>query len=279
MKILQLSDLHLDFYLKEDASNKRKLQQFANNQLRLDKTADIDLITIAGDLGHYNHQSLVFMEFLRDEYNVPVLYTYGNHDLYLVSSTQRNKYSRNSMNRLAEMIEMTNAVDGIHYLDGECVTIDGVTIGGVANWYDNSYLNPEGANLDGLWYMSMNDSRLIYKDGATVSSVLDFREYLQCDAKIKAVLDQKPQYVFSHVAPLINSKLIDPRYAESTTTAFYLSNSYHLLEQCESLQHWQYGHTHCRLSVELGSVKFHNASIGYPGEQAIDSPRIVELFP
>jgi hypothetical protein len=199
--------------------------------------------------------------------------------LYLVTKNQRDKYSRNSMSRLAEMIEMTNEVDGIHYLDGGCVTIDGVTIGGVANWYDNSYLNPGGANLDALWFTTMNDSRLIYKDGATVSSVLEFREYLQADAKIKAVLDQKPQYVFSHVAPLINSRLIDPRYAESASTAFYLSDSYHLLAQCDSLQHWQYGHTHHRISVQLGDVTFHNASVGYPGEQAIDSPRIVELFP
>lgn len=74
MKILPLSDIHLDFYLLN--ATDRKLKKFCESVLHINHN-DIDVITVAGDIGHYNTDNKAFLTYLANTYNAQVLFTYG----------------------------------------------------------------------------------------------------------------------------------------------------------------------------------------------------------
>lgn len=269
MKILPLSDLHLDFYATKYTT--KTLQTFCTRTLELD-TVEFDCITIAGDLGHSNGGNKLLLKYLRDTYNVPVLFTYGNHDLYFVSSSQRNKYYNHSYNRVEDMANFAATEEDIYFLDGSIQKINGVSIGGVANWYDCSYLSPKDPET--LWHKGMNDSRLILHHGNVYESPLEIRKYLNVDEKLKAVLSA--DYIFSHVLPILEPDLVMPQYRDDPFTSFYMSDSKNIIFP-NNAKYWQFGHMHHSLSKTINKTVFFNASLGYPSESLYFKPRTVQV--
>ena len=55
-------------------------------------SGDADVIVIAGDLGHYNHQSLKAMKLIRKRYCKHLVCVLGNHDYYLSKKEHFQKF-------------------------------------------------------------------------------------------------------------------------------------------------------------------------------------------
>ena len=66
-----------------------------------------DIIIIAGDIGHYNSQNMLFFSILKQYYK-KILWVHGNHELYLISNKMKKQYEYNSFNRLNEFIKLSN---------------------------------------------------------------------------------------------------------------------------------------------------------------------------
>lgn len=273
MKILPLSDVHLDFYLLN--TNKRKLKRFCESVLHINHEK-IDVITVAGDLGHYNADNKRFLTYLSETYNAQVLFTYGNHDLYLVSPKQVSKYKGQSIDRLKEMELWASTQENIHFLDGTFVDIQGVRFGGMCNWYDGTFSPLSTVFTNYEWLKKFNDSQHIYKNGEKYSSFLAISDDLDVEDKRQALIDADCDYLFFHVSPILDKDLIETRYQEDLFTAFYFSNNPEFL-YTSKLKYLQFGHTHNALNKHYDHIEVFNASLGYPSESFNFTPRYITL--
>jgi len=258
LNILAVSDIHLDSY--KIGMLTKHLESFCKHTLKVPK--DIDVITIAGDLGHYNNDNKNLLQYLSDTYEVPVLFTGGNHDLYLVSNKQKYKYNCDSFTRLNDMIEWADSKDTIHYLDGDTITIKGVTFGGVMGWYDGSYGGYDKEGLTDLWRYWMNDSKLILDKGDPYDRFDDLFHILDVENKIKQVIRNGAQYLFTHVCPINHKDLVDDKHKEGRSVAFYFNKAMQV-DDMKDLKYVQFGHIHERLSTVVNGVEFFNAALGY----------------
>lgn len=131
-----ISDLHLDFYVREyhdwDKENTPTvsliIQAFVDSIIP-DQPSPV--LVIAGDLGHMNSQSLLLLKCLTDKYE-HVLFVAGNHDLYLFPHENEHVLFNSSTERWHELKSMANEIPEVTALDGNTVTINGVTFGGTS---------------------------------------------------------------------------------------------------------------------------------------------------
>ncbi|MEO1958476.1 MAG: metallophosphoesterase [Nautiliaceae bacterium] len=158
MKIGYKSDIHLDFWIGT-SNNERKFENFVKKIL---SPKEFDVLIIAGDLGHYNHQNYFLLKILK-KWTKNILLCLGNNDFYLVSKAQINK-CETSFNRVAEFKEMVASLDGVYLLDGELVEIGEVRFLGVNGRYDFSLALKAGYRVEEVyakWELIMNDSKKI----------------------------------------------------------------------------------------------------------------------
>ena len=271
MKVLALSDLHLDHYLLN--ATQRSLKHYCESVLRIVEPR-IDVITVAGDIGHYNADNKLLLQYLAETYSATVLFTYGNHDAWLCSPRQITKYNGQSMDRLYEMRDWAHSQPHIHYLDGSYIDIQGVRFGGIGNWYDGSYMGLT-PSADNLW-RTFSDHFRIFKNGVNYHSLFDLRDDLDIDNKLATLLASNCDYLFTHVCPIIDTDLIQPEYLHDYYTAFFFSNN---TEQVFSsnLRYLQFGHTHSNISKTYVDFRVFNASLGYPKESKLFSPTYVDI--
>ena len=247
MKIGYKSDIHLDFWVK-NTNQKKKIENFIKKMLAPQK---MDVLIIAGDLGHFNYQNILLIEVLR-EYASSVLVSFGNHDLYLVSKKQKEKY-KSSFNRLLEFKEMLKKFDNVFFLDGDLVEIDGVRFLGAGGWYDFSLALKYGISLDRVykeWESVMNDAKMIVPKINPVEFSFIQKE------KIRKNIS-KADIVFTHVPPVYVGC-----YDDVFLNAFYTFYGYDLLEK--NLKYWIFGHCHTPCSMEIEGVNLLSSPLGYP---------------
>lgn len=106
MKVSYVSDLHLDFWVRFDSNIlkwEKRTCEFITQLVNTD-IGKREVLCIAGDLSHYNQQSLWALEVFATNYE-HVFVQVGNHDYYLISGSQERKYSNNSLNRVKELHE------------------------------------------------------------------------------------------------------------------------------------------------------------------------------
>ena len=243
MKIHITSDIHLDFWIDAkhpEAKQNRLIAELVTNCM---PDESVDVILIAGDIGHYNWQNELLFKELRKHYK-HVLWVFGNHDLYMVSKKVVKSFDNNSWARLADMVERSNKLDGVHYLEGNTIEIDGVTFGGHGMWYDGTYslrhfqMNHIGQTK--YWRDFMNDSNLI-TDPNTVSGLIDWHELSKEAIEDVRAIVSKCDVFMSHVGP--DCSRVPSRW-HNAGTGFYYFEGEELLCQMNEKQAWIYGHTH-----------------------------------
>ncbi len=266
MKIAIMGDTHFDFWFS--SSGIVSEQKFDSKFKALLESAPADVLVIAGDIGHYNAQNITCLKHLRRYYE-RILVTFGNHDYYLVTKSIVSKYQYKSgrlggsRERVAEMKTMIELEDGIDYVDGNIIEIDGISFGGATGWYDGSLLDKNNHDeINSKWQLIMNDAKTIHPTGDKGAKFDDlFHEqkyrldavYQQCDVMI------------SHVSPLSEWKQFlemygfdsdqasrDPNYSMNHVSlqgyrAFYCFDGKEYLEN-GSMTHWIFGHTHQNFS-------------------------------
>ena len=255
MLIDYVSDLHLDFWYNPNKSP----DNFIKSVL---KPKGGDVLILAGDQGHYNWQVKAFLLEMLKLYADIILVT-GNHDMYLIGA-ERKRFEHKSLARVKDMQKFCDTVQGLHYLDGTRVEIQGVMFGGVGYWYDAPVWQ---------WRAVMNDSRLItmaapfkvpgpYGDGY-IEGGFDTKKYYEGEKAKLIPLDC--HVLVTHVNPSKLDLAQMPReYHGDPDNVFYENDDLALIKAGVVI----FGHTHNFYDYELSYKRFLCNPVGYKGENS-----------
>lgn len=273
-KIDQGSDVHWDFWIPPTDPEFAQFKRFKKLFDIIIPKDHSDTLLLTGDIGHSNSQNELAFSLLK-EYYKNILWTSGNHDLYLISKTQMQKYNYNSFNRLNEMIDMASKIEGVHYLNGNIVNIDGLNIGGCGMWYDFSYgINNHSLTiqyLEEVWHHRSNDSRLIKVDN-TVHGMIDNLEYFKEQYALMEKIHKDCDVVMSHIGP--DDSFVPEHYKEPTTSFYYYDGS-KILENMNHNQVYFFGHTHDPYNTvsKSGGTRLICNPLGYPFDHNWESQK------
>jgi Icc-related predicted phosphoesterase len=283
MKVHYISDLHVDFWVRETNPQSPKA----------------DVLIIAGDLGHYNHQDQAFLLKCKEVYK-HIMFVRGNHDMYLISNRIKNKFLFDSMNRVNEMKRFCRE-NGIHYLDGNVISIDGYNFGGVGMSWDDSYYiklaskdcpdyNPSKNEVNEFFKNTMNDAKLIYGGsdnfdvqtaygGRYFESSFNQNEYFECEyKKLQNINDyDNIDIMVSHYIPIVPYEFSYSSYEDSSSSTFYMFDGYKDVERINP-KYWIFGHMHSEYDFNYKDVNFLCNPLGYPGEYTFGKVREIELI-
>lgn len=253
-----VNDIHLDFHVKY-TTNPKKLKQKVLRFVGelIERSGDAEILIIAGDFGHVNAVSQLFLEYLSPRYK-HIFATWGNHDLYLLSNKDNKKYNRNSFERIQDLVLNTAHIENLTWLyDSRVHEYDGLRIAG--HPMPSMPQQPE----EWLFYNDvMNDSRYIkypLDDG--------FERYWQHGHSSYDAI-QKPLDIFISHYPLVRT----PQFRNDASIGSY----YNFINELKSA-HYFFGHVHQRDSFEKAGACFHTHAIGYPMEQFDYSFGMIEL--
>jgi predicted phosphodiesterase len=270
MIVQPLSDLHLDSYFPSLTPTDEELAYFCNQKLT--STGNIDVFTIAGDLSHSDTLTGIFLNYLVRQYNAHVVFTYGNHDLYLIGE---HKDLADSWERIINLQVMFHKSPKIHFLNGDYVDIDGIRFGGLCNWYDGGSRKYHPL-LDYFWRQEINDFRYIKLGTRGDVSIQGIRTAMSPKDQLMSLRNANCDYLLAHVCPIQDTDLVTEEYRRSLTNGFFFSDDLNLLGN-PKLRYLQFGHTHSRVSKQYDNFIAFNAAIGYKGECRFQPPQTITL--
>ena len=141
MKVDFLSDLHIDFYFDPKQKIKdENIKKLYHPIITEDNREIGDVLIIAGDIGHYNHQNIRVLKYLKEHYYKHIICVLGNHDYYLLGIEAKSQF-KNSFERVENMRRLINAEKDMYCLNGNFAQIDGVVFGGCDSWYNDGYFS------------------------------------------------------------------------------------------------------------------------------------------
>jgi len=231
-----------------------------------------DILLSCGDVGHYFEQNKEYYTQMLEHYT-HIFVVPGNHDLYLVNSSQKHKYDYTSENRLIEMRDWCNTQSNIHFMEGQVISIDGLKIGGYGNWYDLPYDD----DIE-LWKNVMNDSNLIMTEkepykisygygGQIKHTTFDTQAYRKVnEGYLDNIVKEKCDILMCHIIPsLIPDHLKFSGHVGEDANIFYETDDLDKVKQTEA-EIVVYGHNHENKEWELDGIEFKTNAVAYPNE-------------
>lgn len=279
MKLLTvsiLSDLHFDSHFSQSIAP--PTEDMVRRVFDPIFKTPADVLIIAGDLGHYNHQIRQIVKWLRRLYFKHIICVLGNHDYYLANRIMIDDYET-SFNRVIELRSQLNEIEGVHCLNGNVVEIEGVRFAGCDSWYDGQYwlqiLNPHYVHamfhVREKWKFTMPDFH-------GIKGIKQFDEIWEIEKpKIEAVY-QQCDVMITHVMPVIHPMYVNSLHRGDKETSFFCFDGEKYLEKTTA-KVWVYGHTHTNQDVAVHGVRMVANQLGYRGE-ARRSPveeKIIEI--
>jgi predicted phosphodiesterase len=258
MKLYVLSDLHVEF------------APFAPNP---EAARAADVIVLAGDI----HKDALGMAWAREAFpNKPIIYVAGNHEFY-----------RQHWNAHLVQLREQAALHGIHFLENEAITIEGMRFLGATLWTDFEYFGASRRSQNmRLAENALNDFRLIavdpslgsapcvptpepaYKDRARrLTPQHTLQRHQETMNWLKAELakgEPDKTVVVTHHFPHKNS--CSPKWANDSLTSIFGSKLPNQVLLGARL--WIHGHTHDSCDYRLGDSQ-HSVRVvcnprGYP---------------
>ncbi len=223
-------------------------------------------LVIAGDTSHYNTLTVELLKELKGTYS-NIIIVYGNHDMYLTSEAQRNKYQSSDL-KVAQLKGELEEIEGVWFLDGDKIEINGIVFAGLCGWYDL----PTKYERD-QWRFFMNDSNYIYSGieyrtpyhHGSVRAEWDTQEFYEQQKVMLEGLNEIDVLV-THVAQVIPSDEVLPEmYRGDYTNIFYYVDNMELVK-ATGCKCYIYGHTHNEQEWEQQGVKVLCNPYGYPRE-------------
>ena len=279
-----ISDTHLSFWISGTPSE-IKLAHLIDIFIRkVLKPKGGDILVLAGDCeDHYNHQFMELLTQLKGYYN-DICIVGGNHSLYLISSNQQKKYHKHSYERIEEMKEWCRPREGIHYLDGDVVDINGLIIGGTMMWY-----NLDGDSRLAQWNEVMNDSNLIMGGTEPIKYQYGYGGYYKVSqwdtqahyhkevANLKNMVNKDVDVLVTHILPVIMpDEIMVPQYRGDKNNIFYMSDNMDIVEEINP-EVVIFGHTHENYDFELNDIRFVCNPLGYKSERTGNEIRQIEI--
>lgn len=244
MKILLLSDLHLEF----------------GNSVPIVDLSTFDIIVAAGDIGNgvKGAQSL-----LSTYPTKKIVYVCGNHEFY---GSSRDEV-------LTELYFMTHNLPNFIFLENNARFIDGVYFWGSTLWTDfNLYQDAALGQLTS--FQNMRDHRMISDSRewlnwhkCAIRSFKSTMEYVNRSTIAKSV-------VVTHFLPSIES--VDKKYKGSLLNSSFASDLDNLIDHYQPTL-WLHGHTHSAVDYQLHSTRVVSNPRGYPEENTEYSPVVIEI--
>jgi len=245
MKIDFVSDLHFNHWMlwTENQIKWEKRTRALTNKLI--ENGNGEVLVIAGDFGEWNCQALWILEEASKSYE-RVYFTYGNHDLYLLSKNQQRKYS-DSISRVNELIEEASKIENVIPLAKVVDIYKGKVFAGDVMWY-----LPKTMKDWEFFNNVSNDSNYIKINGYTNEDAT--RKMWKESMDWYDTLESTNIDVFvSHVPPIHNPlSPFDPNTCYMVDVPFINANN------------WICGHDHMQRQFNKAGVNFHMNAIGYP---------------
>jgi len=286
MNIFYTSDIHLDFWILSHLNSEKMIKQiilFTKDVLKISEKRK-GILIIAGDLGHCNRQNIMFLEYIENFFDA-ILYTYGNHELYLLSNSQIKKYE-NSFKKIEELKKLIEKnCKNTYFLDGDIKNINGINFLGLPLWYDFSYGLKQGYDKEAIykeWKSTMNDAVKIKGNDDLGYRTLNMGMYsmempkyevytfdpLKFFKEQKEKLEKnikKADIVFTHIPPLPVKNL---RYSDDFMQNFYSFDGEKFLKENQHIKFWIYGHNHMpyRSKIKLNNIEILANPLGYNDE-------------
>ncbi|MFC0215654.1 metallophosphoesterase [Paenibacillus chartarius] len=255
-----ISDLHVDFWVRPSWNPIFSAQQLHRLLKAVVPDIPSQVLVVAGDVGHINKQNVTLLRKLAEVYR-HVLVVAGNHDYYLQTPAERHKYKYRSALRVDELRRMLQRIPNVHFLDGSCVKVDGVTYGGCTMWYDFQYgiqiLGGHYARIYDHWKQHSNDSRFIAGPAGWLE------ELIREEKRKLGRIVERADVIVTHVAPDW-SRVPEGRELERSTSYYYFDAEPYRKHAEGKL--WCYGHVHRRDDYVRHGCRFVNGSLGYPHE-------------
>ncbi|NQY58439.1 metallophosphoesterase [Cognatishimia sp.] len=251
MKIDLISDIHIDIYIKDPQGDYKthKYDKFIEEVL---VPNDSDILSIAGDIGHYNKQNVLLLEKL-SKYYKHVLFTLGNHDFWLMGNKQKHRY-KYGFNRVSEFMSM-ELPKNVHFVD-KVMDIDGLKVSGFLGFYDGSYLPSAEEWWKEKQYRNFNDYVQIPET--------DSYKYLHNKYKYTGSFE-KIDLMITHVNPSTKYEHQSYSLKDDNDTMFYCFDGQELRDKLQP-EVWHFGHTHEKIQYRIGNTDFICNPFGYPFE-------------
>lgn len=256
-----ISDIHLDFWVKMDTDPRKtvkKMKEFIEKILPDEKLSNT--LLIAGDLGHYNLQNATFLKEMREHYK-NILLVFGNHDYYMISKKMIDKFKDDSLNRTKDMLEMAGKIEGVQYLNGNIVELDGIKFGGTGMWFDFSFGIQKHhcpiSRQEYLYKEYMNDH--YHMRGLPRQSLNMFWNEQN---KLNGVIEGS-DVIMTHYGP--DWSKVPSDYMDNPTTSFYFFDGKPYFDKIKG-KTWLFGHTHRHYDYMKHGCWFINNAFGYPKE-------------
>lgn len=260
-----VSDIHIDSWVSNKTQS--KINSFVN---RLVPDEPNKTLIIAGDIGHSNTDiEKCIISFKRFYSNIIVVF--GNHDHWIINRKTSN-YS-DSFDRTNNMKERLSKLENVFVLDGNIVTIDGVTYGGCTGWYDGEYgrvvLNVDETEIEKC-HETFCDFHYVIND------YKGYNQLCKIDKeKLNNIIDICDVIVTHHIPNWSN---VYYKYKNDLFSSFFYFDGRELLDRCKD-KVWVYGHTHEQQhNVVQGCTLICNP-IGYKGELFDNSDYYEKKFP
>jgi len=265
MNVDIISDIHIDFYINPSKGTRPKHIDKFIAEVLVPKGSET--LIIAGDIGHKNFQMRRLLESLSCIYK-DIIVVLGNHDLYIESNNTKN-IRKNSLDRLIEIIEICDGIDGVHLLNGKKVTINGKVFAGTIGWYNFSEFEKSGVSEIDIQksYLSRSSDphyiRGITSGGMYGDTRLNGRQMFKQEYdKLLEWSDDKIDVMITHVPPWISDE--NKKLAE-----FPDDLNYEYFDKPELLKGrkvWVHGHTHYVEDTVVDGCHVVSQPLGYKSE-------------
>ena len=227
MKILILSDLHLEFGRMRPIHNGERIDD------------GVDVVVLAGDIAEGLHGIRWAREtFITKE----IVYVAGNHEYYDLHWETMQEEMRNTAARM-----------DVHFLDQNSVDLFGVRFLGATLWTDFAFFGEEKktramheAQLYMNDYKCIQTSHVLPESENSRSRVLEPHDTVRMHESAVAWLGQElgagepgKTVVVTHMAP--HRQSVHPRHANDILTAAYASDLSRLMGKSAL---WVHGHMH-----------------------------------
>ncbi len=250
MRVFAVSDIHIDYDENFEWFNNLSLSDYKE-----------DILILAGDVSDRIPLFVKGLEILRRRF-ARVLYTPGNHDLWI---------RQNSAKDSLEKFHLVRKIAGDHGIQLEPYQSDALAIIPLMAWYDYSFGTPS-RELQTMWM-----------DFKTCKWPEDFdqgritRHFLAMNESLLTI-SSPFTITFSHFLPRID---VMPRYIPAFRRQLYPVLGTSLLdrqiEKLDSRVHI-YGHSHVNNRVHKNNRLYLNNAFGYPHETMITSKRLALVF-
>lgn len=265
LKIDYLSDLHLDFYFSSGKKIKDdKIKEIYDPIFLKDNRAIGDVLIVAGDISHFNHQTYRLLKYFKENYYKYIVCVLGNHDYYIIGKEAIQNYPT-SFDRVKEIRMRLNSIEGVHCLDGNCVEIEGVVFGGCDSWYNNGYMKyhyPYTSHalksVNEMWRKLLNCPKYLV-------GVENYDDIWKIEEKKIEDVYKKCDVMVTHVNPCIKDEYIPLKYRKNQVNTFFTFSGEKYLHE-GSMKYWVFGHTHDVVEFEEGEVKCLCNPVGYSHE-------------